>query len=142
MFCILALFTVLVPVNGSSSPPHGVFAFPCTPFPLCGFSACGFNGKGLHGLVIYQVFLIGLTPSITAFTNRFRSSSSALRFPKSEIQSFLTVINITIIYYIHSNRSTIFNQQHHFIDQSTTSFHRYSPGDHSRLQVLLCGHEQ
>ena len=71
MFCILALFTVLVPVNGSSSPPHGVFAFPCTPFPLCGFSACGFNGKGLHGLVIYQVFLIGLTPSITAFTNRF-----------------------------------------------------------------------
>mgnify|MGYP006444801369 CR=1 FL=1 len=142
MFCILALFTVLVPVNGSSSLPHGVLCFRAPLSPLCGFSACGFNGKGLHGLVVYQVFLIGLTPTNTAFTNRFRSSSSALRFPKSEIQSFLTVTNIIIIYYIHSNRSTIFNQQHHFIDQSTTSFHRYSPGDHSRLQVLLCGHEQ
>ena len=59
MFCILALFTVLVPVNGSPSLPHGVLRFRAPLSPLCGFSACGFNGKRLHGLVGYQVFLIG-----------------------------------------------------------------------------------
>ena len=112
------------------------------PFPPVWVFSLWFQWQGAPWTGNYQVFLIGLTPSFTAFTNRFRSSSSALRFPKSEIHSFLTVINIIIIYYIHSNRSTIINQQHHFIDQSTTSFHRYSPGDHSRLQVLLCGHEQ